>query len=163
MTDDSSSEDPPDYPWLIEVDLLKKAGHEFESRVEDLVILKYLMAGDTRVLAWFLLDGYTPSPGMLKFIGQMLEPGSQPTDKVPFELVAKSRTPERGRPPKGPEQELRDLLIYSRVTELIERDGPGSYEAAIDEVASLDGLERSTVRRAYDSIKRLNDQAQALK
>ena len=35
----------------------------------------------------------------------------------------------------------------------MEEYGPSSYEAAIDEVTSLEGLRRPTVKRAYENIK----------
>ena len=153
MTKSPLPNDPekiPDQPWTIEADMIGTIRKIPKNESFDLVIVRYLIAGDTRPLAWWLYEGHCPSSTTLKYIAYMLEPDN---DNIPYKLITKSRTPKRGRPPKGPEQKLRDWLIYKCVSELVEEYGPSSYEAAIDEVTSLEGLKRPTVKRAYENIK----------
>ena len=89
----------------------------------------------------------------------MLQPGDFDRAKVPYELKTQSRTGRRGRRKAPPEKELRDWLIFKNVEKRMSEIGRGSYDAAIKEVADLDGLDVYTVRRAYDRIRTLVDDA----
>jgi hypothetical protein len=75
------------------------------------------------------------------------------TKSLPYELITKSRTPKRGRPPKGPEADLRDWLIYKNVQRFMADSGPGTYDAAISQTAALQGLNQAAVKRAYEGMK----------
>ena len=119
-------EETPNNAWTIEADLLAASGHAFDSNVTDLVITRYLMSGDLRPLGWFLLRGHKPSANLLLYIGGMIHPDTLPPERMPFELHAKAREGKRGRPEKGPEQKLRDLLIFVQVEATIESSGEGS-------------------------------------
>jgi hypothetical protein len=147
-------ENIPDLPWTIEADMIGTIQNIPDKEAFDLVILRYLRYGDTRPLAWWLHEGHSPNAQTLDYIAHMLQPSSSaPIERFPFELIAKSRSPKPGRPKKVPEKNLRDWLIYKNVCGFMERIGPGSYEAAIAEISSFEGLERSTVKRAYENIK----------
>jgi hypothetical protein len=50
---------------------------------------------------------------------------------------------------------MRDALIATNVDRLIETKGE-KYNAAIGEIAKLSGRSESSVRRAYDALKRRN-------
>ena len=126
-----------------------------EEEAMGLVIVRYLKAGDTRALAWWLYNGHCPSPIVLKYIACMLQPGKPVLKHLPFELATKSLAPKRGRPKKGPEPNLRDWLIFKNVYELIKDMGDGSYDAAIKQIAELEGLNEHVVKRAYDQVKTL--------
>ena len=159
MAGDSEGRDldkTPDRPWTIEADIIGTIRKIDENEAADLVITRYLMAGDTRALAWWLYEGHCPSPVVRQYIACMLHPGSKATPKaVPFELVAKSRTPKRGRPKKGPEPLLRDWLQFRFIYNFMHDRGPGQYEAAISELAELYGMERATIKRAYENINKI--------
>jgi hypothetical protein len=142
-----------DNPWTIEADIIRTVRKTSLTKAIDLVIIRYLRCGDTRALAWWLNEGHCPSPDTLKYVACMLQPGSGANTKdFPFKLTAKSRVPRRGRPKKGPEPNLRDWLIYKNVAVRMDEIGPGSYDSAIEEVASYEGLEVATVKRAYDNM-----------
>jgi len=154
-TDDRHLDNAPDRPWTIEADIIGTIREIDENEAADVVIVRYLKAGDTRALAWWLYEGHCPSPIVLKYIACMLQPGKADTNHIPFELISKSRTPRRGRPKKRPEQNLRDWLIYKEVSNLIHDMGRGSYDAAIAKVAELQGLNEYVVKRAYEQVKSL--------
>jgi hypothetical protein len=140
--------------WTIEAEMVSSVRDIPRAEAIDLVIVRYLRFGDTRALAWWLDEGHTPSPATFKYIACMLQPGSGASTKsLPYELIAKSRTPKRGRPPKGPEPDLRDWLIYKNVQRLMDEKGPGTYDAAIRQIADLDGLNQAAVKRAYEDMK----------
>ena len=140
--------------WTIEAEMVSSAKDIPHAKAIDLVIVRYLRFGDTRALAWWLYEGHTPSPTTLKYIACMLQPGSGASTKsLPYELITKSRTPMRGRPPKGPEADLRDWLIYKNVQRFMDESGPGTYDAAISQTAALQGLNQAAVKRAYEGMK----------
>ena len=140
--------------WTIEAEMVSSAKDIPRAKAIDLVIVRYLRFGDTRALAWWLYEGHTPSPTTLKYIACMLQPGSGASTKLsPYELISKSRTPKRGRPPKGPEADLRDWLIYKNVKHFMDEAGPGSYDAAIRDIATLQGLNQAVVKRGYEGMK----------
>ena len=140
--------------WTIEAEMIASAKDIILSKAIDLVIVRYLRFGDTRALAWWLYEGHTPSPTTLKYIACMLQPGSGASTKsLPYELNPKSRTPKRGRPPKGPEADLRDWLIYKSVQRFMDESGPGTYDAAISQTAALQGLNQAAVKRGYEDMK----------
>ena len=144
----------PANAWTIEAEIVSSAKDIPHAEAIDLVIVRYLRFGDTRALAWWLYEGHTPSPITLKYIACMLQPGSGASTKsLPYELISKSRTPKRGRPPKGPEADLRDWLIYKNVQRLMDEAGPGTYDAAISQTAALQGLNQAAVKRAYEDMK----------
>ena len=67
-----------------------------------------------------------------------------------FKLVAKARDPKRGRPSKGPEQKLRDLLIALSTQKLMQELGEGSYDSAIKTMAKWVGVSEAVAKKAYD-------------
>nr|ADI18630.1 hypothetical protein [uncultured Rhodospirillales bacterium HF4000_24M03] len=147
------SESLPEQPWTIEADLLSAIRQISLNEAIDLVIVNYLKAGDTSPLAYWFFEGHCPSPTILKYIACMLLPGSGSESHVPFKLISKSRSPTRGRPSKGPQQKLRDRLIFINVASLIQQHGPGTYDSAITKISELQGLNEHIVKRAYDRHK----------
>jgi hypothetical protein len=153
---DDAKEETPGEPWTIEAELIADARKISTKDAVDLVIVRYLRTGDTRALAWWLYEGHTMSERARKFIAVMLQPGSKATtEAVPFELAAKTRTPKRGRPKKGPEPSLRDWLLFRFIYNFMQDRGPGQYDAAITELAELQGIERATIKRAYENTKKI--------
>ena len=152
-------DDLTDLPWSIEVDMLRRIHRLSIDVAIDFVCIRYLRNGDTRALAWFLREGHLPLDKLCTYLSGMLAPGDIPGNRLPFELRAVSRDGRRGRR-SSPEKELRDWLIYKQVIKQIEVLGAGSYEAAISDIAALKGLNRPTVKRAYETIaKALSDHA----
>ena len=146
----------PDQPWTIEADMISTVRQISMSDAIDLVILRYLRAGDTRALAWWCYEGHCPSNRILQFLGIMLQPETQvSTVSLPYELIAKSRIPTRGRPKKRPETKLRDWLMYRNIVRYMADNGAGSYESAIANLCELDGVERATVKRAYENMSKI--------
>ena len=144
----------PANAWTVEAEKVSSAKDIPHAEAIDLIIVRYLRFGDTRALAWWLYEGHTPSPTTLKYIACMLQPGSgAATKSFPYELIAKSRTPKRGRPIKRPEENLRDWLIYKNVQRLMDEKGPGTYDAAIRQIADLDCLNQAVVKRGYEDMK----------
>jgi hypothetical protein len=144
----------PANAWTVEAEMVSSAKDIPHAEAIDLIIVRYLRFGDTRALAWWLYEGHTPSPTTLKYIACMLQPGSgAATKSFPYELIAKSRTPKRGRPIKRPEENLRDWLIYKNVKHFMDKAGPSSYDAAIRDIATLQGLNQAVVKRGYEDMK----------
>ena len=115
-------EENPVRPWTIEADMIGTIRKIPDKEAIDLVIVRYLRAGDTRPLAWWLHEGHCPGVQTLNFVAHMLQPSSGASiETFPFELRAKSRSPKRGRPKNAPEQNLRDWLIYKFVSKLMEK------------------------------------------
>lgn len=150
-----------EWPWTIEANILNQSDKDFDNSTIDLVITRYLMSGDVRPLAWWLQEGHVPGSDLLNYISAMLSPGNASTKNLPFELNTKSRTAKRGRPPKGPEEKIRDMLTFLQVEAIMERGGRGSYDSALKEVAELQGLELPTIKRAYDSIHKVTSQSKS--
>jgi hypothetical protein len=127
----------PDQPWTIEADLL--GGQKFKSKenIIDMIICHYLMAGDTRPLAWWLSMGHRPSDAVLQVIASMLHSDREDDEIFRFKLV-------------GPEQKLRDLLIALSTQKLMQELGEGSYDSAIKTMAKWVGVSEAVAKKAYD-------------
>ena len=59
---------------------------------------------------------------------------------------------KRGRPPKGPEADLRDWLIYKNVQRFMDESGAGTYGAALSQTAAPQGLNQAAINRAYEGV-----------
>lgn len=72
------------------------------------------------------------------------------TDQLSYRFEIKSRTGKRGPKRSNLPIALRDRRLAKRVANLIAKIGPGSYEAAIKQIADETGWGVQTVRDAYD-------------
>lgn len=79
-----------------------------KQQARDFVVLRYLMAGDTRALAYLLQGNYMPGKAVRTLLSLMLQPEVQDTEDpetinsidregIPYELVAKKRDGTAGR------------------------------------------------------------------
>ncbi len=110
----------------------------------DLVVLRHLLSGDTRALAFWLERDYCPGEPVRHLLAYMLQPVREDTDDpnktftcspdlVPFELSAKRRGGTRGRhtDPVVAERNSAISEMYQRIyTEI----GAGGSESAIEEM-----------------------------
>jgi hypothetical protein len=143
--------DSLDTGWGSEADYFHRMTGESVEYCKDCVILRYLMAGDTRPLAALMMSGRAPGPAVLKHVSAMLQPADGTENEVPFRLNVKSRLKQKGRR-RDPEKSWRDLLISKNVERILEEGGKYEWHA-IPEVAAMlpnAGKAHQTVRDAYD-------------
>jgi hypothetical protein len=111
--------------------------------------------GDASPLACFLLVGYVPGLAVRQYLALMMAPEeaiarTTRSGALPFRLEVRSRAGKRGPKRSNFPIGLRDRRLAKRVADLIAKHGPGSYEAAIKQIADETGLGVQTVRDAYD-------------
>ena len=112
-----------------------------EQIARDFVVLRHLLSGDTRALAFWLERDYCPGEPIRRLLAYMLQPVREDTedptktftcspDLVPFELKAKRRGGKRGTfsDPVVAERNTAILEMYQRLYDEI---GTGGYESAI--------------------------------
>ncbi len=132
------TEHNPGTPWGIEADILMRERGWSKEKARDVVIAKWLRAGDTKALGALLELGHAPGPGVLNFLARMLQHESLDTakdrDEVPFRLVAQSRTGQRGRP-LDPEIAVRDRLLALQVEKRV--SAGVTKEAAVADVVEM--------------------------
>jgi hypothetical protein len=127
-------------------------------QTRDRFILSALQMGDAGPLICFLLEEYVPGLEVRQHIALMmtneeaLPEALRQTVRYRFEIK-----PRSGKP--GPKRghfwkQLRDRNHRKRVKELMEKLGPGSYLAAIKQVAGETGLSEQTIRHAYDQARK---------
>jgi len=136
-------------PWGQEAEYRREQSAEAEpfSYWRDHVILSYLDWGDVRPLVAFIMTGEAPGPAVLRYIAAMLgEPTHDSHLDLPFKLTIKGRDGAKAR---DRELEWRDFLLSKNVEkEMVE--GKKYEHAAVPDIAALSGLDKSTVRKAYD-------------
>ncbi len=150
-TDDEN--DLPGTPWDIRVDQLMRENNATQQVARDLVILDWLLKGDTRPFTAFVTQGHGPGNEVIKYIALMMNPAKGTDEYVPYALEVSSRG-RKGRR-SSPTIEMRDKLLAQNVERLMETN---SYNEALDEVADLlgEGLDndpRDTVEKAYKLYK----------
>jgi len=134
-----------------------------EDEARDRFIWTALHFGDVAPLCYFLLQGLVPAVYVRELLALMLTPelAGGPTDfrevaerlkfqDVPFRLEIKSRTGRRGPKSNNFNVAWRNWHIAQDVEKLMKEHGPGSYDAAIKQVAAKKRLTERTVRDAYD-------------
>ncbi|GEM_PF-3345504 len=145
--------DFPDLPWTIEQDLLDQVELASTEKIIDLVIARYLMAGDPRPFCWWVEQGHRPSDAVLKVLAHTLNPDATKDERFPYYFERKQRFPKKGREQKGPEQKLRDILIALCIQKRLQDNGPGSYDATIKDIANWVGVSEALTKQAYDTYK----------
>jgi len=133
-------------------DDVRELAHDFGlslNRARDRFIWAALQMGDAGPLICFLLTGYVPGLAVRQQLALMMAPEGAP-GSTPFRFEIKSRNGKRGPKRSNFPIGLRDRRLAKRVTDLIAKIGPGSYEAAIKQIADETGLGVQTVRDAYD-------------
>lgn len=126
--------------------ILHRTGATFED-AQQVVILRYLVHhGDVRPLMTFLMKGVTPGTAVLRALGAMFGyPSDDTHTSIPFRLdVIGSKDTKKS----DGELPWRDSLLAEKVK--VRFDGRGRYEAAIEEVAQMTGIDKPTIRQAYD-------------
>jgi hypothetical protein len=123
-------------------------------RTRDRFIWAALLMGEVGPLVCFLAMGYVPGLAVRQHVALMMLPneGVPPTRRQPLEyrFEIKSRSGKRG-PRRGSFFKwLRDRKCAERVKELMKGYGPGSYDAAVRQIALDTGLSKPTIRNAYD-------------
>ena len=151
-----NTEGIPETPWgILAVDLINKKNIDHDLARET-VIISCLMEGESLPLAELFHFGISPSFALLKYIGAMMAheviPEKALPKYLPFGLKicnikdAKSRRPRsKTSGEKHPFIKLRDSLIRENVDAMNEG---GGYDAAIAELADLEGLDKETIRSA---------------
>lgn len=132
-----------------------------EQQARDYVVRRYLMLGDTRALAhWLLHDDYSPGEAIKKLLSYMFQPErfdkEDPTinyicdtGKVPYKLIAKKRVGKAGRK-TDPETAERNQAIFNKYNKRLENIGFGGSESVISELVDELGPENteSMIREA---------------
>jgi hypothetical protein len=128
-------------------------------RARDRFIWMGLQMGDPWPLVCFLLRGYVPGLAVRRHLALMMTPEEAlaqtrfATDQLRYRFEIKSRTGKRGPKRSNLQIALRNRRLAKRVVDLIAKLGPGSYEAAIKQVADETRRGVQTVRDAYDHGK----------
>jgi hypothetical protein len=126
------------------------------NRARDRFIWVGLQMGDAGPLSCFLLRGYVPGLAVLQVLALMMtreEALAQTTiskDRLRYRFEIKSRSGRRGPKRSNLPIALRNRRLGKRVSNLLETWGPGSYDAAIQQVADETRWGPQTVRDAYD-------------
>ncbi|WP_417467848.1 hypothetical protein [Maricaulis sp.] len=166
MTDERGGR-TPNHPVTIEIDRYMRENGATYPVARDWTLLQYLMEGEAWPVGLYLAAGEIPGEEVMQCLGWMLAAETIPPEVdpsiIPFELISR-RAPtidERVRPPKSkvpgkPARviELRNWLLAKNVQRRMEEIGPGSYDAAILEIAERVGVAPGTVKVAYDKWKR---------
>jgi hypothetical protein len=120
----------------------------------DRFIWMALQHGDVGPLVCFFVLGYVPALWLRQQLAMMLMPeaGLPETAKkeLRFRLEIRARARRRGPRRSKFEIALRDRRLAKHVANLMNKIGPGSYLAAIKQVAEETGWGEQTVRDAYD-------------
>lgn len=143
--------DLPGTDWDVEAQLAVDGGLDL-AEARDLVIGRYMVAGDMRPFSEWVLQGHQPSSLVLTALAWITRervPDSI-ADKLPFALTRKLRKGGKNSRP-DPGKEFRDWLLAKRAREAGAGE-PGMYDAGIKAVVDLIGDQRAhqTVRDAYD-------------
>ena len=150
---DADENELPGTPWDIRVDQRMREDGATQQVARDIVILDWLMKGDTTPYTAFVLQGHAPGAEVIKYIALMMNPAKGTDDTIPYALEVNSRG-RKGRRP-DPAIELRNELLAQNVERLMETK---SYNEALDQVADMlgEGLDtdpRDTVEKAYKRYK----------
>ena len=151
-----NDEGVPESPWgILAIDLIneKNIHHDL---ARDTAIMLCLKRGEARPLAKLFQLQIIPAPNLLRYVGFMIAPDEVPHDVLhenfSFGLKicaiddAKSKRPRsKAKGVKHPDLQLRESLLKGNVDAMNEGSG---YDAAIEELAKLDGLDKETIRSA---------------
>jgi hypothetical protein len=140
-------------PWELEAEYyIADKGTSLET-ARTFVMLRWMHFGDLRPLADAIRKGLEIDKTVLNLLAMMIvEDGILPASLkkiAPYRLEAKRRDGRQGRP-REPKNFARDLIAWSVVDRRLKEHGPGTYEAAVKEVAKDMGLSEGAVRKAYD-------------
>ncbi len=141
-----------DTPWGQEAVYVHRTRGSPLSACRDAVILRYLIAGDTRPLAALLTLGVAPHPIVLRHLSAMLQPSDGTEDKVPFRLNVKDRLGRKGRR-HDPEIGWRNFLLSENVERKMEEREKYEF-GAIPYVASLLSGDDETHGKQYEQTVR---------
>lgn len=151
----------PETPWgIMAIELINETDIP-HGRAINTVVLYCLKQGETLPLAQLLQLQITPSQALMHYVGVMLAPEAVSEEILhehfPFGLTvcdidkAKSKRPRSRTGEKHPFVQLRDNLIRMNVEAMNEG---GGYDAAIAELALLEGLGEETIRSASRHLKK---------
>ncbi len=156
---EADENDLPGTPWDIRVDQLIREFGATQQDARDLVILDWLIKGDTVPFTAFVLQGHVPGGEVIKYVALMMNPAKGTDETVPFALEVSSRG-RKGRRP-DPRIEARGKLTAQYVERLM-KEGK-SYNEAVDIVTQIivkdqidkyvDAEPRDTVEKYYKRYK----------
>jgi hypothetical protein len=138
-------------------DQVRELAQEFGlslNRARDRFIWVALQMGDAWPLSVFLLKGYVPGLAVRRHLALMMTPKEAlaqtrfTTDQLTYRFEIKSRTGKRGPKRSKFPIALRNRRLAKRVADFIAKQGPGSYEAAIQTVADETHWGVQTIRDA---------------
>ena len=125
----------PGNPWgLLAYEYHHGTGSPISDCVDRLVV-HYLRSGIVHPLTALLELGLAPSPKVLKFLAQMLEPSTGTEEQVPYQLDVKRRSGHAGDI-SDPSTAVRDSLIYHHAVRL-GATRRGYRDRAVDEARNL--------------------------
>jgi hypothetical protein len=129
------------------------------NQARDRFILVALQMGNAQPLSCFLLRGYVPCLAVRQHLALMVTPEeilaqTRVKDQLRYRFEIKSRSGKRGPKRHNLAVALRNRRLAKRVADLIAKLGPGSYLAAIKQIASETRRGEQTVRDAYDHGKK---------
>ena len=136
-----------DNPFDAEAVRLMNLREVTEEVARNVVILKYLKAGDTRPLAYWLPDGLTLHPDVRVFLSAMLQPErmaegnpekaySITPEQVPYALRPVRRDGQMGRP-RDMEVEERARAVCDYYDMRMVSIGRGGHDAVITEITDI--------------------------
>lgn len=133
----------------------RKAAREFAAATGDSlkkteadIAVAYLYEGHPEPAQDLLLEGGTLPENLRTLLALMLAP-ERVEAEVPFRLLAKRQPGGKGARSR-PDSRLATELAAREVAILYRLQGPGSYDAAIREVAAARAIGEKTLRNAYD-------------
>jgi hypothetical protein len=174
MADDEVADgNIPDTPWDIAVDLLVKERRLSLNQARDAVIKDWLIKGDTRPLAVFLLQSHRPGIEVRICLAKMLlerpptpvvlvDPlGKSPPQPLPFRLIAVPRSRRKGNR-ADPALAVRNEILARHVRRRMPPYGSETLEsAALSLEEEFSGypdrsgrpISSDTIAKAYSSEK----------
>ena len=122
----------------------------------DFAAAAFLADGETEPLIIYLETG-EPLPQVLReTLIKVLKDGSRKEMRTAIQLKPIRRDGGKGAPKNRLSKAIRDGMVGVGTKDLIEEFGPGGYDAAIAQAATITGLTKSTIRDAYSRVKTRN-------
>jgi hypothetical protein len=151
-----NEEGVPETPWGIEAIGLIQQEDIPHDIAREVIIILYLKEGEARPLAQLFHQRITPSPGLMSYVAVMLAPEvvSKETlcEQYPFGLTTCNIEKAKIKRPRSKIKGLKHRFLrvsdnLARLNVKAKNEGSG-YDAAIEELAMLEGLEKETIRSA---------------
>ena len=135
--------------------LQKHHNYDFET-ASDFAAAAFLADGEVEPLIKFLETGEALTPMLQDTLIKVLSDGNSKKMGTAYQLKPVQRDGKKGAPKDRLPKVIRDSMVGVGVNELMEKYGPGGYDAAIGDAATKTGLKKSTVRDAHSRMKARN-------